>query len=213
MFDGVDEEALEASLCTKTLDDEFVLSSESEALELCKSTEIEDGSYTTGWLVPGDKEILENVTCKCTGYSMVIKYWMCLTWGWKEADKAGPSSETRDCNTPLGVSEFKWKQKHWKHVTVMKQEVLLNYWVGKAEWKKTREFFRKIRDIKGVFPENMGTIKDRKVMNLKEVEDIKEWWQEYIEELSKNIPLTQITMMVQSLTYIQTSLTVKSSAF
>ena len=48
MFDGVDEEALEASLCTKTLDDEFVLSSESEALELCKSTEIEDSSYTTG---------------------------------------------------------------------------------------------------------------------------------------------------------------------
>ena len=48
VFDGVDEEALEASLCTKTLDDEFVLSSESEALELCKSTEIEDGSYTTG---------------------------------------------------------------------------------------------------------------------------------------------------------------------
>ena len=83
---------------------------------------------------------------------------------------------------------------------------------GRME-KKTREFFRKIRDIKGVFPENMGTIKDRKVMNLKEVEDIKEWWQEYIEELSKNIPLTQITMMVQSLTYIQTSLTVKSSAF
>ena len=41
----------------------------------------------------------------------------------------------------------------------------------------------------------MGTIKDRKAMNLKEVEDIKEWWQEYI-ELSKKNPMTQITMRV-----------------
>ena len=84
---------------------------------------------------------------------------------------------------------------------------------GNDRLGKTRDLFRKIEYIKGVFHAYMGTIKDRKCMNLKEVEDIKEWWQEYIEELSKNIPLTQITMMVQSLTYIQTSLTVKSSAF
>ena len=63
VFDLVDEEALQACLCTKTLDDECVLSSENETLELCNSTKIEDDSYITGWLVPGDKETLENVTC------------------------------------------------------------------------------------------------------------------------------------------------------
>ena len=63
MFDLVDEEALQACLCTKTLDDECVLSSENEALELCNRTKIEDDSYITGSLVPGDKETLENVTC------------------------------------------------------------------------------------------------------------------------------------------------------
>ena len=42
----------------------------------------------------------------------------------------------------------------------------------------------------------MGTIKDRNFMDLTEAEDIKKRWQEYIEELYKNIFMTQITMMV-----------------
>ena len=67
---------------------------------------------------------------------------------------------------------------------------------GNYRMGKTRNLFRKIRDIKGVFHANMGTIKGKKGMNLKDVEDIREWWQEYIEELSKKIPMAQITMMV-----------------
>ena len=47
VFDSVDEEAPQACLCTKTLD-ECVLSSENEALDLCNSTKIEYGTYTTG---------------------------------------------------------------------------------------------------------------------------------------------------------------------
>ena len=42
----------------------------------------------------------------------------------------------------------------------------------------------------------MGTIKDRNIMDLTEAEDIKKRWQEYIEELYKNIFMTQISMMV-----------------
>ena len=42
----------------------------------------------------------------------------------------------------------------------------------------------------------MGSIKDRNSMDLTEAEDIKKRWQEYIEELYKNIFMTQITMMV-----------------
>ena len=38
---------------------------------------------------------------------------------------------------------------------------------------KTRDLFRKIRDTKGTFHANMGSIKDRNGMNLTEVEDIK----------------------------------------
>ncbi|XFG08651.1 hypothetical protein AB1E19_012275 [Capra hircus] len=40
---------------------------------------------------------------------------------------------------------------------------------------KTRDFFKKIRDIKGTFHAKMGTIKDRNGMDLTEAEDIKKW--------------------------------------
>ena len=49
---------------------------------------------------------------------------------------------------------------------------------------KTRDLFKKIRDIKGAFHVKMGTIKGRNGMDLTEVEDIKRW-QEYTEELYK----------------------------
>ena len=48
---------------------------------------------------------------------------------------------------------------------------------------KTRDLFKKIRDTKGTFHAKMGTIKDRKCMDLKEIEDIKKKWQEYTEKL------------------------------
>ena len=50
---------------------------------------------------------------------------------------------------------------------------------------KKRDLFKKIRDKKGNFHAKMGTIKDRNSMDLKEIEDIKKRWQEYIEELYK----------------------------
>ena len=50
---------------------------------------------------------------------------------------------------------------------------------------KTRDLFRKIRDTKGTFHAKMGTIKDRKDMDLTEAKDINKRWQEYAEELYK----------------------------
>ena len=50
---------------------------------------------------------------------------------------------------------------------------------------KSRDLYKKIRDIKGTFHAKMGSIKDRKGMGLTETEDIKKRWQEYTEELYK----------------------------
>ena len=50
---------------------------------------------------------------------------------------------------------------------------------------KTRDHFKKIRDTKGNFHANMGTIKGRNGMDLTEAEDIKKRWQEYTEKLYK----------------------------
>ena len=50
---------------------------------------------------------------------------------------------------------------------------------------KTRDLLKKIRATKGTFREKMGTLKDRRDMNLTEAEDIKKRWQQYTEELYK----------------------------
>ena len=42
---------------------------------------------------------------------------------------------------------------------------------------KTRDLFKNIRDTKGIFHANMGSIKDRNGVNLTEAEDIKKSWQ------------------------------------
>ena len=51
--------------------------------------------------------------------------------------------------------------------------------------RKTRDLFKKIRDTKGIFDVQMGSIKGRNGMDLTEAEDIKKRWQEDTEELYK----------------------------
>ena len=65
---------------------------------------------------------------------------------------------------------------------------------------KTRNLFKKIRDMKGTFHARMGIIKDKISTDLTEAKDIKRW-QEYIAEIyrrnmQKKIFMTQITTMV-----------------
>ena len=75
----------------------------------------------------------------------------------------------------------------------------------------TRGLFKEIKDTKGTCHAKMGSIKDRNGMDLTEAEDVKKRWQEYTEGLYKKIFMTQITVMVWSLTQSQTSWNVKSS--
>ena len=50
---------------------------------------------------------------------------------------------------------------------------------------KTRDLLKKIRDTKGTFHAKMGTKKDRNGMDRSR--DIKKCWQEYTEELLKDL--------------------------
>ena len=63
-----------------------------------------------------------------------------------------------------------------------------------------RDHFKKIGDIKGTFHAKMGMIKNRNSKDLIEADKIKKRWQEYTDNLVKKILMTQITMMVRSLT-------------
>ena len=69
------------------------------------------------------------------------------------------------------------------------KEIERNNGMGKA-----RDLFKKIRNTKGIFHAKTGTIKDRNGMDQTEAEDIKERWEEYIEELYNKDH--QITTMV-----------------
>ena len=71
---------------------------------------------------------------------------------------------------------------------------------GKQQNGKDRDLFKKIRDTKGTFHAKMGTIKDRNYIDLTEVEDNKKRWQKFTRIIQKNVSMTQITMMVWSLT-------------
>ena len=51
--------------------------------------------------------------------------------------------------------------------------------------RKTRDLLKKIRNTKGIFHAKMGSIKDRKGMDLTEAQDIEKMWQENTEEVYK----------------------------
>ena len=68
---------------------------------------------------------------------------------------------------------------------------------------KTRDPFRKIRDTKGTFHVNMGTIKDRNDMDLTEAENTKKRWQQYTEELYKKYHLHDPNYHNGVITYLE----------
>ena len=61
---------------------------------------------------------------------------------------------------------------------------------------KTRNRFKKIRDIKGTFHAKMGLIKDRNGMDLREAENIKKRWQDTQKNCTKKTFMTQIITMM-----------------
>ena len=86
-----------------------------------------------------------------------------------------------------------------KHLEDRKKAFLSDQCKEIEEYNKTgkiRDLFKKIRNTKGTFHAKMGSIKDRNHMDLTEAEDIKKRWQEYTDNCTKKIFMTQITMMV-----------------
>ena len=96
---------------------------------------------------------------------------------------------------------------------VLQTDALLSEPKENNRVRKTRDLFKKTRDTKRIFHANMGTIKGRNGMDLKEAEDIKKRWQEYIEELYKKDlhDLDNPNGVITHLEPDQTSWSVKSS--
>ena len=104
-------------------------------------------------------------------------------------------------------AKSKGEKERYKHLNAEFQRIarrdkkaFLSYQFKDIEKNKrmgnTRDLFKKIRNTKGIFHVKTDSIKDRNGMDLTEAEDNKKRWQGYREELSKNIFMTQIIMMV-----------------
>ena len=61
---------------------------------------------------------------------------------------------------------------------------------------KTRDLFKKIRDIKGIFHARMGTIKDKNGKDITEAENIKKRGENTHKNYTKKLFTTQIITMV-----------------
>ena len=61
---------------------------------------------------------------------------------------------------------------------------------------KTRDLFKKIRDTKGIFHAKMGSINDRNGLDLTEAEVLRRGGKNTQKNYTKEIFMTQITMMV-----------------
>ena len=66
--------------------------------------------------------------------------------------------------------------------------------------RMTRDLFRKIRDTKGTFHANMGTIMDRNGMDLQKQKVLRRGGKNTQKNYTKKIFTTQIITMVSSLT-------------
>ena len=91
-------------------------------------------------------------------------------------------------------SKSRQEKKRYKHLNAEFQRIarrdkksFLSYQCKEIEESnrmgKARDLFKKIRDAMETFHAKIGLIKDRNGMDLTEAEDIKNRWQEYMEEL------------------------------
>ena len=71
---------------------------------------------------------------------------------------------------------------------------------GKQQNGKTRDLFKKIRETKGTFHAKMGSIKDRNGMDLTKQKILRRGGKNTQKNCAKKIFMTQIIMMVCSVT-------------
>ena len=91
----------------------------------------------------------------------------------REAKGKGERERYTQLNAELQRIARRDKKAFFKEQCKEKQE---NHRMG-----RTRDLFKKIRDLKGTFHARMSTIKDRHDKDLTEEEEINKRWQEYTE--------------------------------
>ena len=133
-----------------------------------------------------------------TGIKTILMEKKCKKAKWLSGEALQIAVKRREANSKGGKERYKHLNAEFQRIARRDKKAFFSNQCKETEENrmgKTRDFFKKIRDTKGIFHAKMGLIKDRNGMDLTEAEDTKKRWQEYTEELYKKIFMTQITTM------------------
>ena len=120
-----------------------------------------------------------------TGIKTIPKKNKCKKAKWLSEEALQIAEKRREAKGKEEKKKYTHLNEEFQRTRRNKKASLRDQWKEREEnnrMGKTRDLFKKIRDTKGTFHENMGTIKDRNSMDLTEADDIKKRWQEYTEE-------------------------------
>ena len=120
-----------------------------------------------------------------TGIKTIPKKNKCKKAKWLSEEALQIAEKRREAKGKEEKKKYTHLNEEFQRTRRNKKASLRDQWKEREENNrigKTRDLFKKIRDTKGTFHENMGTIKDRNSMDLTEADDIKKRWQEYTEE-------------------------------
>ena len=108
---------------------------------------------------------------------------------WLSEEALQIAVKRREAKSKREKERYKHLNAEFQRIAKRDKKVFLNDQCKELEENnrmvKTRDPFKKIRDIKALFHAKMSSIKDRSGMDLTEAEDIKKRWQKYTEELYK----------------------------
>ena len=135
-----------------------------------------------------------------TGNKIIPKKKKCKKAKWLSEEALQIAVKRREAKSKGEKERYKHLNAEFQRITRRDKKAFLSDQCKEIEENnrmgKTRDLFKKIRDIKQTLNAEMGSIKDRNGMDLTEAEDIKKRWQEYTEELYKKIFTTQIITKV-----------------
>ena len=132
-----------------------------------------------------------------TGIKTIPMEKKCKTAKWLSEE--GLQMERREVKSKGGKERYSHLNAEFQRIARRDKKAFLSDQCKEIEENnrmgKTRDLFKKIRDIKGTFHAKMGSIKDRNGMDLTEAEDNKKRWQNPHKNFPKRIFMTQIITM------------------
>ena len=123
------------------------------------------------------------------GIKTILKIKKCKMAKWLSEETLQISEKRRGAKGKGGKESYTHLNAEFQRIAKREKKQFLSYQCKEIEENnrmgKTSDLFKKIRDTKGIFHANMGSIQDINCMDVTEAEDIKKRWQEYTEELLK----------------------------